>query len=281
MFLLFQVRAMSGPNDHPTAVDAKMRLRLLLMGAAPDVAAATHKNPGSGGTPVALEEEAPTYLSAQALDLDQAAAPGQNRLPKVGNLARRVAAAVTGTASSTEADAPAPGRLSLQGLAYVAGYLAFKCKAVDPSLGSPTCRAVSDGATGEGGNQNETAMDWIGCLSRGGLTVPTAEWLGQVMKYETVFADMHGENDMDRQPGVVRRLVARLQAQWPSVDGRIVKKYAVTRTHLRLRWLQRVAAEERRAKQHAKRTASQGQQPDPADPGSRRTAKRMRMYNKT
>ena len=62
---------MGAANTNPTAVEAQARLRLLLMGAAPSVAAATHDKPREFGTSVPMEEENPTYLSAMTLDLDR------------------------------------------------------------------------------------------------------------------------------------------------------------------------------------------------------------------
>ena len=61
---------MGAANTNPTAVEAKNRRRLLLIGAAPTVAAATHDDPRESGASVLLEEKEPTYLSATTLDLD-------------------------------------------------------------------------------------------------------------------------------------------------------------------------------------------------------------------
>ena len=47
---------MGTANTNPTAVEAKARLRLLLMDAAPAVAAGTHEKPREFGAPVLMEE---------------------------------------------------------------------------------------------------------------------------------------------------------------------------------------------------------------------------------
>ena len=68
--ILSQLSGMSAFNTNPTAVEAQTPLRLLLMGAAPSVAAATHDEPREFGASVPMEEN-PTYLSAKILDLDR------------------------------------------------------------------------------------------------------------------------------------------------------------------------------------------------------------------
>ena len=65
-----QIRGMGAANTHPTAVEAKTRIRLLLMGASPSVAAGFHDRPQAEGASVLLEEEVPSYLSASTLQLD-------------------------------------------------------------------------------------------------------------------------------------------------------------------------------------------------------------------
>ena len=116
---------------------------------------------------------------------------------------------------------------------YVAGYLAHKCRDLDTSLGgvAPPDDAEPDPSRPE--------LAWTLRLSHGGLTVPSAGWLQLVEQFEVQFCLMHGESGIDHEPGVVRRLLESLRIKYPRLDQRILKKYAVTRTHMRIREIER------------------------------------------
>ncbi|KAF0313967.1 Transposable element P transposase [Amphibalanus amphitrite] len=171
-----QLRGMGAANTNPTAVEAKNRLRLLLIGAAPTVAAATHDDPRESGASVLLEEKEPTYLSATTLDLDHEP-PVEPEVPDadvtaVENLvtARQPCPGPAASAGAAPPPASLPSgatgvaSLSRQALAYVAGYVAAKCATVDSTLGKITSDASEV--------PRDERYAWIDTLSRGGLTVP-------------------------------------------------------------------------------------------------------------
>ena len=72
---------------------------------------------------------------------------------------------------------------------------------------------------------------------------------------------MHAKN-IDRGPGI-RRLRTALELKYPNVDARVVKKYAVTRTHIQVKLIQHSNEADKKAKL----------------PEAQRNAKRMRMYH--
>ena len=252
-----QLRGMGAANTNPTAVEAKARLRLLLMGAAPSVAAGTHDKPREFGASVLMEEEEPTYLSATALDLDREP-PVEPEVPDtdvtlVDDLvtARQLCPAPAASASAQphvaedamleRTDDPARSTgiasLSRQALTYVAGYVAAKCVAVDKTLGQVTSEASAI--------PRDERYAWIDALSRGGLTVPSPQWLDQVEQLEVTFAAMHGR-DIDRGPGIVQRLADAAALKFPQLHPRVLRKYAMTRTQLRVRELQRLFVNQER-----------------------------------
>ena len=272
MGLVPQLRGLGAANTNPTAVKAKNRLRLLLMGAAPLVAAATHDRPGDSGASVPMEEREPSYLSAEALarlDREEPVRPKVPEAPEVSDadvdrlldqaedadpreppeaarplapplaVAARPLAPPEGMDDSDDDDAdepaaaPAIASLSRQGLAYVAGYVAAKCAAVDKTLGRVTSEASAVPRDGR--------YAWLDAVSRGGLTVPSQRWLGQVEELEVTFVAIH-RGGIDRGPGVVRRLAADAALKFPELDSRVLKKYAMTRTQLRAREVQRLYA---------------------------------------
>ncbi|KAF0298488.1 Transposable element P transposase [Amphibalanus amphitrite] len=262
-----QLRGMGAANTNPTAVEAKNRLRLLLIGAAPTVAAATHDDPRESGASVLLEEKEPTYLSATTLDLDHEP-PVEPEVPDadvtaVENLvtARQPCPGPAASAGAAPPPASLPSgatgvaSLSRQALAYVAGYVAAKCATVDSTLGKITSDASEV--------PRDERYAWIDTLSRGGLTVPSARWLDEVEQLEVLFTTMHG-GDVDRGPGVVRRLAEAAALKFPQLHPYVLRKYAMTRTQLRVREIRRLIGDRERLRKE--------------QPTCSREAKRARLY---
>ena len=129
------------------------------------------------------------------------------------------------TATNSSSDTSELG-VQMEALAFVAGYVAFKCQAIDPSLG---CRA-SQAAPGLVPDR------WLRLVSRGGLTMPSERWMATVKEFEIIFCLVMG-GSVDRSPGIVRRLVACLAEKEPSLDHRVIRKLVKTRLHIRVRWL--------------------------------------------
>ena len=289
------MRGMGAANTNPTPVEAKNRVRLLLMGAAPEVAAATHEKPQASGASVLLEEAQPTYLSARALDLEQEAPPVPEvpdaDVTMVENLVysgRPCPAPPTSSQPDADEDdeddddqpaaahtPPVAASLERQALTYVAGYVAAKCMVIDPSLGQITSAASTE--------PRDERHAWILALSRGGLVVPSSQWLREVEELEDdIFFAMHGKG-IDRGTGVVRRLTQAALKKLPNRDPRVLKKYAMTRTQVRVRELQRAIGEDAARKaaekpvRAARRTSGGASGSRPEDT-SRRAAKRARYF---
>ncbi|KAF0297726.1 hypothetical protein FJT64_004843 [Amphibalanus amphitrite] len=245
---------MCGSNNNPTPVEMKIRIRLLMMGASPAVAAGTRHKPSATGASVTMEEDSPSYLSASALGIDEEVTADDpdsdvseicSLLDEAARAADRTAArssSVAGPSASARPGDAVPAdvrgrqlRYGREALVYVAGYLAHKCKDLDASLG----KVIPPGSGGAELGFNRPELAWTLRVSRGGLTLPSECWQQQVEQFEVLFSLMHGDLDIDREPGVVRRLWEMLQDKYPHLDKRVLKKYAVTRTHMRIRDLER------------------------------------------
>ena len=272
-----QIRGMGGTNTHPTAVEVKTRIRLLLMGASPAVAAGSRSQPSTSGASVAMEEESPAYLSAGALedlrDEEVVEESPEHDMTDITQLLEEAQARPGPPAGHSQT--AAWSEFSREGLAYVAGYLAYKCRSIDCSLGTMSSQCTP--------GQAGPSCGWLERLSRGGLYVPSQQWLEQVVAFDVVFCTMH-HPDIDREPGVIRRLQESLEAKFPRVDQRVVRKYAVTRSHLRMRHLQRELKERRDAPADPEAKGKRGPKDSAKDvPGRNaqgvpdRNAKRMRM----
>ncbi len=113
---------------------------------------------------------------------------------------------------------------SAEGQKYLAGFIAHKLKSKHPEL-------AEDGAL-----DPKVDCPWIDVLSYGGLTRPSTSWLEQFQRFEGEFYNMHSMS-ISREPLVIQRLEATLKVKFPEVAEDIVKLYAKTRTHIRIKFL--------------------------------------------
>lgn len=112
-----------------------------------------------------------------------------------------------------------------EALSYVAGYIAYKVRDKDPTLGAYSKNVPSSNSD-----------KWIKALSHGGLTVPSESWKKTVDEFEIVFASLHGENDMySVRRGVIKELRRRLTDKFPNVCPQAIIAYARLRTFIRIR----------------------------------------------
>ena len=155
---------------------------------------------------------------ADQADVEQAFVSATGSKPSSGG--GEELTATNGTSDTSELG------IEMEALAFVAGYVAFKCQTIDPSLG---CRA-SQAAPGVVPDR------WLRLVSRGGLTMPSEKWMATVREFEVIFCLVMGES-VDGSPGIVRRLVACLAEKEPSLDHRVIRKLVKTRLHIRVRWL--------------------------------------------
>ena len=139
------------------------------------------------------------------------------------------------------ADVPVDSNLEREGLAFVAGYVAAKCRHIDGTLGKPTRTAP----------ETSVPSTWLRVVSRGGLMIPSEQWMSVVEGFEVTFNLVMGRGAC-QESGIVRRLMELLLEKEPGLDRRIARKLVSTRLHIRLRWLNQamaeVAAERRKAK---------------------------------
>jgi len=109
------------------------------------------------------------------------------------------------------------------GREYVAGFIADKLKEEFPDLAlesSEKCTANSM---------------WIRRLSRGGLTEPSKLWFHTFRLFDEYFITLHSPSvKVDKMPGVTRRLCDWIQQDFPEVNEKVVKLFAMTRTKIRI-----------------------------------------------
>ncbi|CAL1297439.1 unnamed protein product [Larinioides sclopetarius] len=73
---------------------------------------------------------------------------------------------------------------SAEGLKYLAGYIAHKCRKCDCSLAIPSGQSLAISS------KEKTCIE---VLSRRGLLIPTDEWFEQIKKFEETLIEMHAQ----------------------------------------------------------------------------------------
>ena len=132
------------------------------------------------------------------------------------------------TVSSVLKDSPKKFDCGEEGLAYLAGYyIAHKFCSIYPELGTKTCDFHLF---------HEDSSPWITQLSRGGLVKPSEDFLKTVKEFEKLFEEFHSDK-INTTKVVISKLVENLQKQHPTVPTQLIKKFARTRTFIRLKHL--------------------------------------------
>lgn len=81
----------------------------------------------------------------------------------------------------------------VEGFRFLAGYIAYRARKYNYSLGPPTGQMLSIPST-----TPATNIGWIEKLSRGGLLVPSNEWMDKLKQFELMFNEFHGQESLLR-----------------------------------------------------------------------------------
>ena len=124
-----------------------------------------------------------------------------------------------------------------EGLKYVAGYVAHSFLLENPELGQKSCEIPAFKST----------APWITALSRGGLVVPSEQFMKQIYEMEKVFVSIH-KDSISYEKNIIKKFHKILVSRFPTLPSPVLKKYARTRTFIRIRFLncQRKVFEEER-----------------------------------
>ena len=81
-----------------------------------------------------------------------------------------------------------------------------------------------------------TTSPWINALSKGGLVVPSEDFVSKVYHLEKIFQSVHGSEVLS-ECNVIKKLANLYIRAVPSVPSEVLKKFAKTRTFIRLKYL--------------------------------------------
>lgn len=227
-----RIRGLGAFYNNPTPFEVRNRIRLLLltgnMGDIPlSVGASVAEEAGSHSTGVLdatfnnnSEEDFMNFVTNElCIDIVETPAvpPTTNSDPEETELLNEEIS----NRCSSDSDVPQDA------LKYLAGYVAFKSRFIDDSLGT---RGEHLCVTAE------MCDDWISIISKGGLTRPSHEWLNKITQFEVIFGSFHGLA-ISKQSKIISSLTAIIKSKFPEVHEKTISLYVRTRTFIRIRHL--------------------------------------------
>ena len=121
-----------------------------------------------------------------------------------------------------------------QGLTYILGVVARKFRVSHPELATKTSDIPFYEETG--------VFTWVSHLSRGGLLMVSQDFLSDGEKFEIEFQVMHGPDDIDRRPNVIRRFARKLLLKFGTkYPKKLYDYFATVRTKIRNSYISGVA----------------------------------------
>ncbi|CAL1281265.1 unnamed protein product [Larinioides sclopetarius] len=163
--------------DHPLPSEVKHRIRLLLLGKNVDdipFSSATNTLPCEDKSLLTTE-----LLVHMSPDLNECGNQSEIQEITTNEVSSSELTAIVDSSECLNDFSP---DCSTEGLKYLAGYIAHKCRKYDRSLAIPSGRSLAI---------SSKEKTWIEVLSRGGRLIPTDEWFEQIKKFEETFIEMH------------------------------------------------------------------------------------------
>jgi hypothetical protein len=139
--------------------------------------------------------------------------------------------------------------MQFQSLRYVAGFVAHNFLYKFPNLGERTHEAV---------NLELGVPDWIRAVSRGGLVVPSDNFMKLVQQFERCFLNFAGASGLHTCFDSITKFKDLLldKCDCSSVDESVVSLYARTRCFIRLRFMNRQRESVRLTRKDMKKVAT-------------------------
>lgn len=220
-----RIRGLGHFYDHPLPSEVRNRIRLLILGAE------ASNIPVSSAAPVSQQINTSTFITS-VLFIENGLCDSDDFIESILlDFENRTILKSNDTDSNlSSVDCPA------EGFRYLAGYVAFKSRLFDRSLGNPTGSIHVDNAPPQ--------LSWIGVISRGGLLVPSEHWLSTMKEMEVTFSTYHGDS-FCKDKFVIKKLCFILEEKFPAVNKKTIQIYARVRTFIRIRHLNSETKKER------------------------------------
>lgn len=236
------IRGMGGPNDHPSPLEFKYRLRWYILGKNSSAIFTENRNTLESSESClinVLEELSTDKCEKKEICLTQqmlACLSDEKEIDNVQSEEEMIMQHSFVMPQYLEEEVPqlikdlkVKEKVTQESLIYIAGFVAHKFKN-KYCLGIPT-------------NQLDTrkAPDWLQFISRGLLLHPNDALLEAAQKMETEFSDMHGDT-LSKEKHIIHslaeRTIARLEKS-KAIPLEVILCLSRTRTYIRLRDLNR------------------------------------------
>ena len=135
-----------------------------------------------------------------------------------------------------------------EGLWWISGYVAFKMKSIDKSLGSYKFEKGMDQAPSK----------FADLFNRGGLKYPTNKWLKDLKYMKEAFEKHHPKDGLRPGCGLVSNFFNKLKEKFPSYDKKVLHLTARVLTRFRTRTINKLCKEKKKGKK-GKRMSLRGQ----------------------
>jgi len=231
------IRAMGNQNQNPSPLQFKNRLRMLLLGC---------RLPVPHGANVTSNENDITSFTSQ---LCQKAEYDENLFVEketVTSVDEVIESVINNTKTLDSQGDHSPddkiltaGNLKIrdEALKYISGYIAYKLKKQGIlNLGDP-----SSSLTGE----SVESESWIKTLSKGGLMVPCAQLVAQIVQMETEFPYLYCKYEKNK---LCENIITALTQSFPLVKKDVIRQFVKLRIRIRIAHINSAAKQERKNK---------------------------------
>lgn len=133
--------------------------------------------------------------------------------------------------------------MKMESLRYVAGYVAFKLQSKFPELG--TKDSCENNVTQE--------FSWIETMSKGGLRIPSNEFLQCAKIIEESFTEFHGLS-LRKECNVIKtvKMLADEKIKHLKIPEEAVNRFILVRTYIRMRHLNKFVLNNKKEEEHKK-----------------------------
>lgn len=228
------IRGFGGFNANPTAVEFIYRIRKLIL-------AWNFMDSRNAPVPMENDDSDTTHpifsqgkQTSNDTDIDSTVCFSEELLSNLSRIGSDIRAVILDLNNYG-----VEGRCEEGGIEYVSDRIAAKFRETHPEYNT-------------GGALESPNNFWISKISRGGLTEHSVFWLSLFHKFEQFFNVVHRYGSVNMESRVCEKLQNYLQAKFNDVPRSIIKYYVSTRTHLRVKFLNKKAEDGEFQRQEAR-----------------------------
>jgi len=222
--LFSQLRSRGGLNDHPSPLNTLHRLRMIILG----------KNPGIVSTNSnTVDNNQEDYMVAKSLKLANINIKYDENVDK-GDYGSDTDTASEDYDPQNINDHQNENEMAIDGIEYLAGWVAKKFKLTFPEIGCTTTELNKKKSLPD---HDYIMPSWINHLSYGGLITPSNDFRNIIIRVERLF-NKFTKHEVPKGPNVVSKLTNKIFSRM-MVDEkfkRVIKVYIKQRVIIRMKY---------------------------------------------